>query len=108
MQPLGSYIADTVSIKDTKKGGLFMARKKKEIKTETSIKKEDIEIMSLDNKPVNKEVTKESINIPNKFVKITSKPIISDSRIKMRNGRVYKELGNGMAMWSDTGEVFRI
>lgn len=88
-----------------------MARKKytkKETKTETSIKKEDIEIMSLDNKPVNKEVTEESINIPNKFVKITSKPIISDSRIKMRNGRVYKELGNGMAMWSDTGEVFRI
>lgn len=85
-----------------------MDRKKKETKAETSIKKEDIEIMSLDNKPVSKEVTKESITIPNKFVNITSKPIISDSRIKMRNGRVYKELGNGMAMWSDTGEVFRI
>ena len=27
MQPLGSYIADTVSIKDTKKGVLFMTRK---------------------------------------------------------------------------------
>lgn len=88
-----------------------MARKKdtkKETKTETSIKKEDIEIISLDNKPINKEVTKEPVIIPNKFVKITSKPIISDSRIKMRNGRVYKELGNGMGMFSDTGEVFRI
>lgn len=84
-----------------------MARKKKKIKTETSIKKEDIEIMSLDNKPVNKEVTKEPVYIPDKFVKVT-KPIISDSKLKMRNGRVYKELGNGMGMWSDTGEVFRI
>ena len=85
-----------------------MARKKKEVKTETSIKKENIEIMSLDNKPVNKEVTKEPASIPNKFVILTNKKILSDSRIKMRNGRVYKELGNGMAMWSDTGEVFRI
>ena len=37
-----------------------MARKKKEAKTETSIKKEDIELMSLDNKPINEEVIKEA------------------------------------------------
>ena len=81
---------------------------KKKIDIVTPIEKENIEIMSLDNKPINKEVTKEPVSIPNKFVKITSKPIISDSRIKMRNGRVYKELGNGIGMFSDTGEVFRI
>ena len=74
----------------------------------TPIEKEDIEIMSLDNKPINKDLIKEPVNIPDKFVKIVSKPIISDSRIKMRNGRVYKELGNGIGMFSDTGEVFRI
>ena len=36
--------------KDTKKG----------IKTETSIEKENIEIMQLDNKPINEEVIKEA------------------------------------------------
>ena len=81
---------------------------KKKVDIVTPIEKENIEIMSLDNKPVNKEVTEEPVNIPDKFVKIVSKPIVSDSRIKMRNGRVYKELGNGMGMFSDTGEVFRI
>ena len=40
-----------------------MARKKdtkKGIKTETSIEKENIEIISLDNKPINEEVIKET------------------------------------------------
>ena len=81
---------------------------KKKVDIVTPIEKENIEIMSLDNKPINKEVTEEPVNIPDKFVKIVSKPIVSDSRIKMHDGRVYKELGNEMGMFSDTGEVFRI
>ena len=80
---------------------------KKKIDIVTPIEKENIEIMSLDNKPINKDVIKEPVNIPDKFVKMP-KRIEHTKTINVRNGRVYKELGNGMGMFSDTGEVFRI
>ena len=96
------YIADTVSIKDTKKGIEIMARKK-----DRKIKKENIEVMSLDNKPINKEVIKEPVNIPDKFVKIP-KRVEHTKTINVRNGRVYKELGNGYGVYSDDGSVFKI
>ena len=73
----------------------------------TPIEKENIEIMSLDNKPINKDVIKEPVNIPDKFVKIP-KRVEHTKTINVRNGRVYKELGNGIGMFSDTGEVFKI
>lgn len=80
--------------KDTKKKG---------------IKQENIEIMSLDNKPISNEVKKEIIDIPNKFVNIKpQKPMPNNNAIKLRNGRVYKDLGNGIGMYSDAGETFRI
>ena len=113
------YIANTVSIKDTKKGIKIMARKKdtkKEIKIEDietmdeleiPIEKENIEIMSLDNKPVNKDVIKEPVNVPDKFVKIP-KRVEHTKTINVRNGRVYKELGNGYGMYSDDGSIFKI
>ena len=108
------YIISTVSIKDTKKGIKIMARKKdtkkdtkKGIKTETSIEKENIEIISLDNKPVNKDVIKEPVNVPDKFVKIP-KRVEHTKTINVRNGRVYKELGNGYGVYSDDGSVFKI
>ena len=102
-----------------------MARKKKEIKDtkkeletpiedietmdelEIPIEKENIEIMSLDNKPINKEVIKEPVNIPDKFVKIP-KRVEHTKTINVRNGRVYKELGNGYGVYSDDGSVFKI
>jgi hypothetical protein len=31
-----------------------------------------------------------------------------ENPLKMKNGRVYKEIGNGMAMFLDNGSVFRI
>ena len=120
-----SHIISTVSIKDTKKGVLFMARKKKEIKdtkkeletpiedietmdeVEIPVEKENIEIMSLDNKPINKEVMKEPVNIPDKFVKIP-KRIEHTKTINVRNGRVYKELGNGYGVYSDDGSIFKL
>ena len=80
---------------------------KKKVDIVTPIEKENIEIMSLDNKPINKDGIKEPVNIPDKFVKM-SKRIEHTKTINVRNGRVYKELGNGMGMFSDTGEVFRI
>lgn len=93
-----------------------MARKKKEIKIENietmdeleiPIEKEKIEIMSLDNKPINKEVIKEPVNIHEKFVKIP-KRVEHTKPINVRGGRVYKELGNGYGMYSDDGTVFKI
>ena len=92
--------------KDTKKG-----IKIEDIETmdelEIPIEKENIEIMSLDNKPVNKDVIKEPVNVPDKFVKIP-KRVEHTKSINVRNGRVYKELGNGYGIYSDDGSVFKI
>lgn len=91
-----------------------MAKKKKEIKDtkkglETPTEKENIEVISLDNKPINNEVTKEPINIPNKFINIPpQKPTTNENKIKIHNGRVYKDVGNGYGMYADNGETFRI
>lgn len=76
-------------------------------KKDTKIKKEKIEIMSLDNKPINEEVIKEPVNIPDKFVKIP-KRVEHTKSINVRGGRVYKELGNGYGMYSDDGSIFKI
>lgn len=93
-----------------------MARKKKEIKIEDietmdeleiPIEKEKIEVMSLNNKPINKEVIKEPVNIHEKFVKMP-KRVEHTKPINVRGGRVYKELGNGYGMYSDDGTVFKI
>lgn len=81
-----------------------MARKKD---TKKGIKIEDIEIMSLDNKPINKEVIKEPVNINEKFAKLPPK-IEHTKSINVKNGRVYKELGNGYGMYSDDGSVFKL
>lgn len=73
----------------------------------TPIEKENIEIMSLDNKPINEEVVKESVNVPDKFVKIP-KRVEHTKTINVRNGRVYKELDNGYGMYADDGTTFKI
>lgn len=74
---------------------------------ETPIEKENIEIMSLDNKPINEEVVKEPVNVPDKFVKIP-KRVEHTKTINVRNGRVYRELGNGYGMYADDGTTFKI
>ena len=74
---------------------------------EIPIEKENIEIMSLDNKPINEEVVKEPVNIHDKFVKIPKK-VEHTKNINVRNGRVYKELGNGYGMYADDGTTFKI
>ena len=74
---------------------------------EIPIEKENIEIISLDNKPVNKDVIKEPVNIPDKFVKIP-KRVEHTKSINVKDGRVYKELGNGYGIYSDDGSVFKI
>ena len=92
--------------KDTKKG-----IKIEDIETmdelEIPIEKENIEIMSLDNNPINKDVIKEPVNIHDKFVKIP-KRVEHTKTINVRNGRVYKDLGNGYGMYADDGTTFKI
>ena len=71
--------------------------------------KKKVDVISLDNKPTNPQVQEEKIEIPTKFVKVTSNaPKTAESKIKLHNGRVYKELGNGYGMYSDNGQVFRL
>ena len=71
--------------------------------------KKKVDVISLDNKPINSQVQEEKIEIPTKFVKVTSNaPKIAESKIKLHNGRVYKDLGNGYGMYSDNGQVFRL
>ena len=71
--------------------------------------KKKVDVISLDNKPINSPVQEEKIEIPTKFVKVTSNaPKIAESKIKLHNGRVYKDLGNGYGMYSDNGQVFRL
>ena len=89
-----------------------MAKKKKdevkEIKKGTKVKAEDIEIMSLDNKQISKDVIKEPIQVHDKFASVPPKKVDTKKTINVRNGRVYKDLGNGYGMFADTGETFRI
>ena len=92
--------------KDTKKG-----IKIEDIETmdelEIPIEKENIEIMSLDNKPINEDVIKEPVNISEKFVKMP-KRIEHTKSINVKDGRVYKELGNGYGIYSDDGSIFKL
>lgn len=90
-----------------------MIKSKKTVKqtdkmVSTTVEKENIEVMSQENKIFNKDITEAPQNINSNFVKRPIKPIISNEKIKMRNGRVYKELKGGMGMYADNGEVFRI
>ena len=74
----------------------------------SNTRKKKVDVISLDNKPVNQQVQEEKIEIPTKFVKVTSNaPKTAESKIKLHNGRVYKDLGNGYGMYSDNGQVFR-
>lgn len=70
--------------------------------------KKKVDVIDLNNRPVSKSVNKESVEIDKRFVNI--KPITpiqnKSNTIPMRNGRVYKNLGNGIGMYTDTGETF--
>ena len=71
--------------------------------------KKKVDVISLDNKPVNPQVQEEKVEVPTKFVKvIPTTPKTAESKIKLNNGRVYKDLGNGYGMYSDNGQVFRL
>ena len=74
----------------------------------SNTRKKKVDVISLDNKPINLQVQEEKVEIPTKFFKVmTNTPKTAESKIKLRNGRVYKDLGNGYGMYSDNGQVFR-
>ena len=71
--------------------------------------KKKVDVISLDNKPVNPQVQEEKIEIPTKFVKVSSTtPKTAESKIKLHNGRVYIDVGNEYYMYSSNGQVFRL
>ena len=71
-------------------------------------KKKKVDVNNVDNKRVNPQLQEKKIEIPTKFVKVTpNAPKIAESKIKLHNGRIYKDLGNGYGMYSDNGQVFR-
>ena len=74
----------------------------------SNTRKRKVDVISLDNKPINPQVQEEKVEIPTKFVKVMpTTPKTAESKIKLHNGRVYKDLGNGYGMYSDNGQVFR-
>lgn len=78
-------------------------------KVNTKTEKKKVDIIDMSNKPINSDVQKEKVEINTKMVKVISKkPKIAESKIKLNNGRVYKDLGNGYGMYADNGQVFRI
>ena len=72
-----------------------------------TIQGEGLGLVTLIPEDLNKDVIKEPVNIPDKFVKIP-KRVEHTKTINVRNGRVYKELGNGYGVYSDDGSVFKI
>lgn len=66
-------------------------------------------VISLDNSTIKDEVIKEEEIIPKKFNPAKQVQIKSDKSGKLiRNRRVYKVLNNGLGMYADTGEIFKI
>lgn len=72
-------------------------------------RKKKVDIISMNNKPVNKSVQNEPVKVSDKFVKEMKPTVIGKEKtLLVRNGRVYKEIGNGYGIYADSGEVFKI
>lgn len=79
-----------------------------ETEEEETTEIETNEVLDLDNKPINEDVIKESEEVPANFVPAIPVQKASEEKIKVKNGRVYKELKNGIGIFADTGETFKI
>ena len=72
-------------------------------------RKKKVDIISMNNKPVNKSVQNEPVKVSDNFVKELKPRVIGkEKKLLVRNGRVYKEIGNGYGIYADSGEVFKI
>ena len=71
---------------------------------------QEIDIITLDNKPVSPIIKEEQEEVPTNFVpaRKTAKNSRKVAKHLMHNGRVYKVLNNGRGMYADTGETFSL
>ena len=75
---------------------------------ETKEEKEQVEVISLDNTPVDPIVIEnDDETIPNNFVP-TKKIVKNHKKLLVHNGRIYKVLNNGRVMYADNGETFSL
>lgn len=75
---------------------------------ETKEEKEQVEVISLDNTPVDPIVIEnDDETIPNNFVP-AKKVAKNNKKLLVHNGRVYKVLNNGRGMYADNGETFSL
>nr|DAW34350.1 MAG TPA: hypothetical protein [Caudoviricetes sp.] len=100
-------------IKDTKKIEKLEVEEK-DVKEETTNEVEEkadekVEVMSLDNTPVDPIVVENDDEIiPNKFVPTPKVAKQNNKKLMVHNGRVYKVLNNGRGMYADNGETFNL
>lgn len=96
--------------KIAKSKGLTFAKnvnKDELIKLIDSAEQVNANAMSLDNKPISPIVlTNEKEEIPAGFIAVKTKPIKNE--IRFHNGRGYKVIGNGYAIWCDNGQSFDV
>lgn len=71
---------------------------------------QEIDIITLDNKPVSPIIKEEQEEVPTNFVpaRKTAKNSKKVAKHLIHNGRVYKVLNNGRCMYADTGETFSL
>lgn len=96
--------------KIAKEKGLTFARnvnKDELIKLINNAEQVNANAMSLDNKPISPIVlTNEKEEIPRGFVSLKTKP--KKNSMGVFNGRMYKVIGNGYAIWCDNGQSFEL
>lgn len=93
-------------IKDAKKVEKLEIEEK-DVKEEKA--DEQVEVMSLDNAPVDPIIVENDDEIiPNKFVPTPKVAKQNNKKLMVHNGRVYKVLNNGRGMYADNGETFNL
>lgn len=77
---------------------------------EENNEEQEIDIITLDNKPVSPIIKEEQEEVPTNFVpaRKTAKNSKKVAKHLIHNGRVYKVLNNGRGMYADTGETFSL
>ena len=91
--------------------------KEKGIDVPKNVKKEELiklieesekpEVLSLDNQPLSPLVlTNDKEEIPRGFISLKTKP--KKNSMGVFNGRMYKVIGNGYAIWCDNGQSFEL
>lgn len=87
---------------------IFKNDKKEEVHND--IKGTKKTTISIDNKIVNEDVTKEDLKIPPYFdlAKKTPVDLSKEEKHLIKNGRVYIKVGNGFGMYADNNEIFKL